>query len=42
MPVAVEAIPPKPKMAATSATTRNINAQYSMAALQGRGSFCGP
>src|SRR3954465_12501904 len=31
MPVAVEAIPPKPKIAATSATTRNINAQYNMA-----------
>jgi hypothetical protein len=31
MPVAVEAIPPKPNTAATSAITRNISAQYNIA-----------
>ena len=31
MPVAVEAIPPKPNTAAISAITRNISAQYNIA-----------
>jgi hypothetical protein len=30
MPVAVEAMPPKPNTAATSAITRNISAQYNI------------
>jgi len=41
MPVAVEAMPPKPKMAATSATTRHINAQCNMA-VSAEGSFGRP